>query len=852
MSPLEEVGHQEVIWLLGSLSGLYRLPFDAALVSQEFPPPYSIATFHEAARSLGLKTGSVGIEQIDWQKLPLPAIAFLRPVPVAPANNQTPSEVSLPDQPQDEADLRQAQAERTEVAAAVDPFVVSLSNHGRREDSKTSAVPEHAPPRTPILILKSDSQKLLYFRAGSQTPETLPVAEAPQWFEPELILVAKEASTEPAAGEQEEIAGFTAEKKEFSFKWFIPELLKHKTIWRDVLIASLAIQLVGLATPLFTQVIIDKVVVHQTHSTLIVLGIALVMFMLFTSGMTWLRQYLVLHTGNRIDAVLGSKVFKHLLRLPLPYFEQRPTGTLVARLHGVETIREFVSGAAVTLILDLPFLLIFLAVMFAYSWQLSLIAVGLLGLIGFMSFLVAPVFRDKLNRQFMLGARNQAFLTEYVSGMATVKSLQMEPDIDRKYGDLSRPVPRRRLLHQAGGQHLQRHRQRAGTGDDARHPHRRRLLVMQNEGFTVGMLVAFQMFAGRMSQPHAAPRRPVAGIPAGQHRRQAPGRHPRHAAGTAHAHPAREQAEQQGPARPGEPGFRYSASITPGSTATSNSRFKPGHLTVVMGPSGCGKSTLAKLMLGFYQPTEGHIALDGKDIRHLAANELRATFGVVPQETVLFSGTLYDNLVMAHPHASFEDVIARLQGAEIHEVIEQAAERLSDGDRRTGDGLSGGQRQRIAIARALLKRPKILIFDEAVSNLDQQTAEHFAKTINKLKGKVTMIFITHQIPRGLAVDEVFSFEMGAESCFSAFLQATRMDKLWRRRGSEIVHDPELGPVVKYRICKPHACESERLVFIYKPATQQGWGKIRIDSEVLGDRAGKSIERFVTKQLDEVK
>ncbi len=272
MSPLEEVGHQEVIWLLGSLSGLYRLPFDAALVSQEFPPPYSIATFHEAARSLGLKTGSVGIEQIDWQKLPLPAIAFLRPVPVVPANDsQTPSVVSLPDQPQ---------AEQQEIASAADPFVVSLSNpvlsavegHGRRE--------EEAPPRTPILILKSDGQKLLYFRAGSQTPETLPVAEAPQWFEPELILVAKEASTEPAAGEEEQIAGFTAEKKEFGFQWFIPELLKHKTIWRDVLIASLAIQLVGLATPLFTQVIIDKVVVHQTHSTLIVLGIALVMFML--------------------------------------------------------------------------------------------------------------------------------------------------------------------------------------------------------------------------------------------------------------------------------------------------------------------------------------------------------------------------------------------------------------------------------------------------------------------------------------------------------------------------------------------------------------------------------------------
>ena len=199
--------------------------------------------------------------------------------------------------------------------------------------------------------------------------------------------------------------------------------------------------------------------------------------------------------------------------------------------------------------------------------------------------------------------------------------------------------------------------------------------------------------------------------------------------------------------------FRYGEQL-PWLYRNLNIAFKPGHLSVIMGPSGCGKSTLAKLMLGFYQPQEGHIALDGKDIRYLAANELRCVFGVVPQETVLFSGTLYENLVMAHPHASFDDVIAACKAAEIHEVIEKLPEGYQTEIGERGTGLSGGQKQRIAIARALLKRPKILIFDEAVSNLDQQTAEHFAKTINKLKGKVTMLFITHQIPRGLAVDEV--------------------------------------------------------------------------------------------------
>ena len=432
-------GSRELLWLLGSLCNLHRIPFDPALIEQNYPPPHDLATFHDAARALGFKTGH-STQPEDWQKLPLPAIAFLRTEPAS--------------------------------------------------DTPTSTIP--------VLILKTDAsaQKLLCFRAGSQTPETLSVDDARSRFEPALILIARENS-----GADQVIPGFETERPAFGFRWFIPELLKHKPIWRDVLLASLAIQLVGLATPLFTQVIIDKVVVHQTHSTLIVLGVALVMFMLFTSGMTWLRQYLVLHTGNRIDAVLGSQVFRHLLRLPLPYFEHRPTGTLVARLHGVETIREFVSGAAVTLILDVPFLLIFLAVMFAYSWQLSLIAVGLLGTIAVISFLVAPLFRDKLNRQFMLGARNQAFLTEYVSGMATVKSLQMEADIDKKYGDyLAQYLAAGFSTKQVGNTYnvisngLEQVMTLAILIVGA-------LLVMQNDGFTVGMLVAFQMFAGRMSQP---------------------------------------------------------------------------------------------------------------------------------------------------------------------------------------------------------------------------------------------------------------------------------------------------------------------------------------------------------------
>ena len=714
-----EVRRDDILWLLGSLCGLFRIPFDASLIAQNFPPPTTLGTLHEAARALGIKTGHSARPQTDWQAVPLPAIAFLAP----------------------------------ESTASSGAHAESGSSDG--EDAVVDPASPQAPALAPILVVKAAPDRLLYFRPGSQTPETMTAAEANTRLTPELLLVAKEATVAGQSDSDPAIPGFTTEKKHFGFGWFSKELLKHKTIWRDVLLASLAIQLVGLVTPLFTQVIIDKVVVHQTRSTLIVLGVALVMFMLFTSGMTWLRQYLVLHTGNRIDAVLGSQVLRHLLRLPLPYFEQRPTGTLVARLHGVETIREFVSGAAVTLLLDLPFLCIFLAVMFAYSWQLSLIAVGLLGIIALMSFFIAPLFREKLNTQFMLGARNQSFLTEYVSGMATVKSLQMEPDIDRKYGDLL-------ASYLAAGFST---KQIGNTYNVVANGIEQvmtlsilivgAMLVMRNEGFTVGMLVAFQMFAGRMSQPmlrlvglwqefqqaNIAVKRlgDILDMPQEPHTLT----------------PQREQAGQ-GHLAIKNLAFRYGEQL-PWLYRHLDVGFKPGHLSVIMGPSGCGKSTLAKLMLGFYQPQEGQIHLDGKDIRYLAANELRSVFGVVPQETVLFSGTLYDNLVMAHPHASFDDVIAACKAAEIHEVIETLPNGYQTEIGERGTGLSGGQRQRIAIARALLKRPKILVFDEAVSNLDQQTAEHFAKTINKLKGKVTMIFITHQIPRGLQVDEVFSF-----------------------------------------------------------------------------------------------
>jgi len=735
---------QDMLWLIGSLSRVFRLPFDPQLVSQQFPPPYSRTSLLNALQALDFKVGEMELDEegiATLERIPFPVVAFLR---------------------EDEVEAEELNGGNGLRANTLSPSPSPACGGGECVHAEHTDEPAAPPPKpaTPVLLVKADAERVLFFRAGAEQPETVPLSELTKHFRSDILLVARDTAQTTADLEEEQSAsspqppapGHTP----FGFRWFIPELMKHKRIWRDILIASLAIQLVGLVTPLFTQVIIDKVIVHQTQSTLIAIAAGLVMFMLFNSAMTWLRQYFVLHTGNRIDAVLGSQVFRHLLHLPLPYFEHRPTGTLVARLHGVETVREFISGAAVTLLLDLPFLLIFLAVMFWYSWQLTLISLLLLSLICAISFAVTPALRDKLNHQFLLGARNQAFVTEYVAGMETVKSLQMEPVLEQKYGDLL-------SQYLAAGFST---RQLSNSYNVAANALEQimtlsilvvgALLVMQNEGFTIGMLVAFQMFAGRMSQPMLR----LAGL--WQEFQQADIAVKRlgdlmDAPAEPHALvPARAQSGVGGRVELREVSFRYSDKH-PYLYRNLNLILPSGKLTVLMGPSGCGKSTLGKMLQGFYWPTDGSILLDGFDIRHLAANELRANFGVVPQETRLFSGTLYENLQLANPHAAFEEIVHACKMAEIHAVIEQLPQGYQTPVGENGIGLSGGQRQRIAIARALLKRPRVLIFDEAVSNLDMQTAEHFAGTVNKLKGKVTMLFITHQLPKALQVDEVIEF-----------------------------------------------------------------------------------------------
>ena len=723
---------EDVVWALGSFCALNRKPFDPELLVRQFPPPYTADSLIHAARALGFRIKRSECEASAVASLSFPCMALLhRQEPPAP---ESPVEETLA-----AADESQSESPADAPSAAPEP------------QPADAAIPAQLPVR-PAIVIQADEKQVVLFEAGTNTPSTLPLDE----FAARYAGIAFQLAPEAAALRDPDAVRASA--SEFGFRWFVPELLKHRQVWRDVLIASLVIQLLALSMPLFTQVVIDKVIVHRTESTLIVIAVGLVVINVFTSLLSWVRQYLVLHTGNRVDAVLGAAVFEHLFKLPPRYFEQRPTGVITARLRGVETIREFVASAAVTLILDLPFLLIFVGIMLYYSVTLTMISLAMIGAIMILSLIMAPVFRNRLNEQFLLGARNQAFTTEYVAGLETVKSLQMEPQIKAKYHDYLADY-----LRSGFGV-----RQIANTYNVVANALEQGMtllilvagayIVMQRPDFTVGMLVAFQMFAGRVSQPLLR----IVGL--WQQFQQARMSVERlgdimNAPPEPYAVTPSRVREGQGLIEIEELGFRY-ADTQPFLYQQFNLTVQPGRVVAIMGPSGSGKSTLAKLLQGFYQPVNGAIRLDGTDLRHLSANELRHTFGVVPQETILFSGTVYDNLQMANPHATFDDIVRACRMAEIHDAIEKLPKGYQTEIGERGAGLSGGQKQRIAIARALLKQPKILLFDEATSSLDMQTAEHFAATINQFKGKVTMLFIAHSLPRNLHVDEVVRIGSG--------------------------------------------------------------------------------------------
>ena len=576
---------QEFVWALGSACALHRVPFDSQLLLKQFPPPYSESTLITAARSLGFRIKSVAVKPNRVAKLALPCLIVLK------------------------ADKSQCPA--GDAAANDDEALDGPASGSEDEPDASLAILTHA-----------EDDRVVLFRNASNTSEVLTPAAFEAVFAGTAYLMrlaAKPVQDIDAAGES----------RVFGFRWFVPEIVKHKRVWRDVLLASLVLQLLALATPLFTQTIVDKVVVHHTESTLAAIAVGMAVFMLFTSLLTWVRQYLILHTGNRIDAVLGFAVFDHLFKLPPRYFQHRPTGVIAARLHGVETIREFIASAAVTLILDMPFLLICIAIMLWYSVTLTFVAIGILAVVMISSLVVAPIFQQRLNQQFLLGARNQAFLTEYISGFETVKSLQMEPQLKSRYsGYLATYLQAGFHTKQIGNTY----NVFASTLEQAM-----TLLilvigaysVMTTPEFTIGMLVAFQMFAGKLSQPMMR----MVGL--WTQFQQASLSVKRlgdlmNAPVEPYSLQPQRLTEAKGHIEIDRIAFRYQDDL-PLLYKDLSITVLPGRTVAIMGASGTGKSTLAKLLLGFYLPTEGTIRIDGVDLRHMAANELRAYFGVVPK-----------------------------------------------------------------------------------------------------------------------------------------------------------------------------------------------------------------------------
>jgi len=541
-----------------------------------------------------------------------------------------------------------------------------------------------------------------------------------------------------------------ATPRPFGFATVFAELCRHRDVVRDVLAASLALHLTALALPLASQAIIDKVVVNRAGGTLAVVAAALALLIAFSALLGWLRQYFVVHAGTRVDAVLGSRVYAHLLDLPPGYFERRPVGVLVARLHGVETIREFLTGAAVTVALDVPFALVFVVVMALYSVPLTLVALVAIAALAGLSLAVAPPLQRRLNDQFTTGARTQALATESLSGIETVKALELERAFARRYDDalgdyLRAGFATRQLAngYQSAAGALEQAMAAAILCAGA-------WLCMRGDDFTIGMLVAFQMLAARVSGPVVR----LAGL--WQQCQQAAIAVRRLAdimdvpveprAGIAPA--------TGGPARLSFASVGYRHGDGAWALRGVQLDVAPGECVVITGPSGCGKSTLCRLAAGFAFATEGSVRLDGRDTRTLAADTLRGALGIVPQDTVLFAGTILDNLLLGHAHASQADVEAACRRAGVHDAIVA----LPDGYRtrlgERGVGLSGGQKQRIALARALLRSPRLLLLDEPLSQLDAGAAAEIGRAISALKGTTTVVVVSHVVPPTLAADRI--------------------------------------------------------------------------------------------------
>jgi len=553
-------------------------------------------------------------------------------------------------------------------------------------------------------------------------------------------------------------SGLVDLSRRFDITWFLGAIHKYRHVLGQVLVSSFFLQLFALISPLFFQVVIDKVLVHGSLGTLDVLVIGLVTISVFETILAITRTYIFAHTTNRIDVELGARLFRHLLALPIGYFQARRVGDSVARVRELENIRNFLTSSALTLVIDLFFTFVFLAVMYAYSPLLTFLVLASFPFYIGISMLATPLFRRRLDEKFERGAENQAFLVESVSGVETLKSMAVEPQMQRRWEDQLASYVTASFKVLSLGNTASQLVQLVNKLMTAGVLYFGARLVI-NGDLSVGELVAFNILAGRVSAPvlrlaqiwqdfHQA-RLSVARLGDILNTRPEPIYTP---------------GQTALPAIRGEVTFEH---VTfryridgPEVLHDISFRIPAGQIVGIVGPSGSGKSTLAKLIQRLYVPESGRVLIDGIDLSVIDPSWLRRQIGVVLQESVLFNCSVRDNIAMADRSMPIEGIIAAAQMAGAHDFILELPNGYDTVVGERGSSLSGGQRQRLAIARALVTDPRILIFDEATSALDYESERVIQQNMPRIAEGRTIFIIAHRLSTVRRSDRLITIDRG--------------------------------------------------------------------------------------------
>ncbi|ULA65543.1 MAG: Toxin RTX-I translocation ATP-binding protein [Nitrospira sp.] len=581
-----------------------------------------------------------------------------------------------------------------------------------------------------VVLAKIDDDKALIQDPVAGRPLVLSREQFEAVWSGEVLLMTKRAN-------------LRLQDRTFDVTWFIPAIVKYRNLLGEVFVASFFLQLFALLTPLFTQVVIDKVLVHKGFTTLHVLATGMIALAIFDALLGGLRTYLFSHTTNRIDVGLGAQLFRHILALPLAYFEARRVGDTVARVRELEQIRQFLTSHSVTVVLDLLFTAVFLAVMWFYSPILTGVVMLSLPLYALLSIAITPAIRSRLHEKFNRGAENQSFLVETISGMQTVKAMAVEPPLLRKWeeqlaGYVSASFRATSLMTVAGqiAACIQKITVVAVLWVGA-------YRVIDGE-LSIGQLIAFNMLSAQVTGPllrlvNLWQEFQQVGISVqrlGDVLNTQP--EPTYNPNRTTLPQVRGQVVFDGVT------FRYrpdSAEVLRKVSFT----VAPGKVIGIVGRSGSGKSTIAKLIQRLYVPERGRILVDGVDLAQVDPAWLRRQVGVVLQENFLFHQSVRDNIALTDPGLAMEPVMQAAKLAGAHEFILELPEGYDTLVGEHGCSLSGGQRQRIAIARALIANPRILIFDEATSALDYESEAIIQQNMTQICQGRTVFIIAHRL-----------------------------------------------------------------------------------------------------------